>query len=270
MRPAVSLWLAVGWLAALILSAIFAPLLPLHSPTDGELLSMLATPGAAHWFGADSIGRDIFARAVYGARVSLVVALGSVAIGLSVGGLLGILAGYFGGLADRMLTGTMTVVLCFPALVLAIAVISSLGPSLTNVTLAIGLLFIPAFARIARAGALGFREREFVLAAHALGAGSARILVREIVPNLVPTLLSYALVMLGVAILAEASLGFLGLSVRPPAPSWGGMIASERANMVSAPHAIYLPALVMFFSVLSINVLGERVRRLFDIRGQAL
>jgi peptide/nickel transport system permease protein len=164
----------------------------------------------------------------------------------------------------------MTVMLSFPALILAIAIVSSLGPDLRNVVLAIGVLFVPAFARIARANTLVFREREFVLAAVALGARLPRILVREILPNLMPSLLSYGLLMVAVAILAEAALGFLGLSVRPPLPSWGGMIGSERGNLSEAPHAVFLPALVMFVTTLAVNVLGERGRRLFDIKTQAL
>ena len=213
---------------------------------------------------------DTFARLIYGARVSLSVAIGSVTIGLSIGGALGLFAGYFGTWADRLIMGVMTVLLCFPGIILAIALVASLGPSVTNVTLAIGVIFIPAFSRIARANTLSLRSREFVLAAQSLGARLPRILTREILPNLIPALLSYAVVMLGVAILAEAALGFLGLSVRPPQPSWGGMIATERANMVEAPHAVFVPSAVMFLTVLSINWIGESVRRLFDIRAQSL
>lgn len=264
------LWLAIAWLIGLAVAALSARWLPLKSPIDGDLTDMLAPPGADYWFGADSLGRDIFARCVFGAQVSLAVAIGSVAVGLSLGGTLGVLAGYFGRMLDRVIMGAMTVLLCFPALILAIAIVASLGPSLLTVTIAIGALFVPAFARIARANTLVFREREFVVAAEAVGAKVSRILLREILPNLVPSLLSYALVMLGVAILAEAALGFLGLSVRPPTPSWGGMIAAERGSLVDAPHAVFGPALVLFASVLAINVIGEWTRRLFDIKAQAL
>jgi peptide/nickel transport system permease protein len=181
-----------------------------------------------------------------------------------------LLAGWFGTLADRAIMGVMTVLLCFPGIILAIALVSSLGPSVGNVTLAIGVIFVPAFSRIARANTLSLRSREFVLAAESLGAGLLRILGREILPNLVPALLSYAVVMLGVAILAEAALGFLGLSVPPPQPSWGGIIATERANLVEAPHTVFVPAAVLFLTVLSINWIGEAIRRLFDIRAQSL
>lgn len=262
--------IALTWLVVVAFFAIFAPWLGIQSPDDGDLLQVLAMPSADHWLGTDSLGRDTLSRLVYGARVSLVVSMGSVSIGLLIGGSLGLSGGYFGSWPDRFIMGVMTVMLCFPGIILAIALVASLGPSVTNVTLAIGVIFIPAFSRIARANTLSLRSREFVLAAQSLGAQLPRILIREILPNLIPALMSYAVVMLGVAILAEAALGFLGLSVRPPQPSWGGMIASERANLVDSPQAVFIPALTMFATVLSINWIGESVRRLFDIRGQSL
>ena len=258
------------WLLILVVAAVLAPLLPLPSYEEGDLIAMLSPPSGEHWFGTDSLWRDILARSIWGGRVSLLVSAGSVSIGLLIGGAIGLVAGYFGGRTDALFMGVMTVMLSFPALILAIAIVSSLGPDLRNVVLAIGVLFIPAFARISRANTLAFRQREFVLAAVALGAKLPRILVREILPNLMPSLLSYALLMVAVAILAEAALGFLGLSVRPPMPSWGGMIGSERGNLSEAPHAVFMPALVMFVTTLAVNVLGERGRRLFDIKTQAL
>lgn len=269
-RIGVSVIIAAAWLVALTIAAALAPHLGLQSPFDGDLLETLAMPSADHLLGTDSLGRDTLARLLYGGQVSLTVALGSVGIGLLVGGALGLVAGYFGALADRVIMGVMTVLLCFPALILAIALIASLGPNIANVTLAIGIIFVPAFARITRANTLSLRSREFVLAAEALGARLPRILLREILPNLMPALLSYAVVMLGVAILAEAALGFLGLSVRPPQPSWGGMIASERANLADAPQAVFIPAAFLFLTVLAINLLGEALRRIFDIRAQTL
>ncbi|MEZ5765731.1 MAG: ABC transporter permease [Xanthobacteraceae bacterium] len=266
----IGLSLAIAWLAAVIGLAVLAPYVGIQNPDEGDLLNILSLPTAEHWLGTDSLGRDTLARAVYGAQVSLIVALGSVTIGLAFGGALGLTAGYFGRLSDRLIMGVMTVLLCFPGIILAIALVSSLGPSVGNVTFAIGVIFIPAFARIARANTLSLRNREFVLASQALGARTPRILIREILPNLMPALLSYAVVMLGVAILAEAALGFLGLSVRPPQPSWGGMVAAERGNLADAPHAVFIPAAVMFLTVLAINVLGEATRRLFDIRAQSL
>lgn len=262
--------LALIWMLLVVVLAVLAPYIGIQSPDEGDLLNALSLPTSEHWLGTDSLGRDVFARAIYGAQVSLTVALGSVGIGLAFGGTLGLIAGYFGRWPDRLLMGAMTVLLCFPGIILAIALVSSLGPSVGNVTFAIGVIFIPAFARIARANTLSLRSREFVLAAQALGAKLPRILIREILPNLMPALLSYAVVMLGVAILAEAALGFLGLSVRPPQPSWGGMVATERGNLADAPHAVFIPAAVMFLTVLAINWLGEATRRLFDIKAQSL
>jgi peptide/nickel transport system permease protein len=269
-RIGIGVIIAGLWLVGLAIAAALAPYLGLQSPFDGDLLETLAMPSADHLLGTDSLGRDTFARLLYGGQVSLTVALGSVSFGIVVGGTLGMIAGYFGALADRVIMGVMTVLLCFPALILAIALIASLGPNIANVTLAIGIIFVPAFARITRANTLSLRSREFVLAAEALGARLPRILLQEILPNLMPALLSYAVVMLGVAILAEAALGFLGLSVRPPQPSWGGMIASERVNLADAPQAVFIPAAFLFVTVLAINLLGEALRRIFDIRAQTL
>ncbi len=264
------LLLSIGWLALVVVLAVIAAWLPLPAPDEQDLLNTLAAPGAGAWLGTDSLGRDILSRLIHGGRVSLSVALGSVAIGMLGGGALGLVAGFFGSWSDRLIMGAMTVLLCFPGIILAIALVSSLGPNLANVTMAIGVIFVPAFARIARANTLSLRHREFVLAAQVLGARAPRVLLREILPNLMPALLSYAVVMLGVAILAEAALGFLGLSVRPPQPSWGGMIASERSNLTDAPLAVFVPALWMMATVLAINWIGESVRRLFDVKAQTL
>lgn len=261
---------SIGWIALVVALAALAPWLPLPGADEQDLLNALALPGADAWLGTDSLGRDTLTRLIHGGRVSLAVSLGSVAIGMLAGGALGLVAGFYGRWSERLIMGAMTVLLCFPGIILAIALVSSLGPNLTNVTVAIGVIFMPAFARIARANTLSLRHREFVLAAQVLGARTPRILLREVLPNLMPVLMSYAVVMLGVAILAEAALGFLGLSVRPPQPSWGGMIASERSNLTDAPLAVFVPALWMTSTVLAINRIGEWVRGLFDVKAQAL
>ena len=261
---------SIGWIALVVALAVLAPWLPLPGADEQDLLNALAHPGADAWLGTDSLGRDTLTRLIHGGRVSLAVSLGSVAIGMLAGGTLGLVAGFYGRWNERLIMGAMTVLLCFPGIILAIALVSSLGPNLTNVTLAIGVIFMPAFARIARANTLSLRHREFVLAAQVLGARTPRILLREVLPNLMPVLMSYAVVMLGVAILAEAALGFLGLSVRPPQPSWGGMIASERSNLTDAPLAVFVPAMWMTATVLAINRIGESVRGLFDVKAQAL
>lgn len=262
--------LAALWVGMLAVFAFGAPWLPIADPAAQDLLAMLSLPGGDYVLGADSMGRDIFARIVYGARISFLTGLGSVTLGLLLGGTIGILAGYYRGWLDKVLMGLMNVALAFPSLVLAIFIVATLGASLLNVIVAIGMLFVPAFSRIARANTLVFRQREFVIVAKTLGAGDFRILTREILPNLVGPLLSYSIVMFAVAVLAEASLGFLGLSIPPPAPSWGTMISSERANLDVAPHVIFMPGLVMFLTVAALNVLGERAQRAFDVRESVL
>lgn len=266
--PSIAVAAASAWLGLILILAIFASFLPIPGPQDQDLLSMLMLPGEIHWLGADSLGRDLLSRVIYGARISLSVGLGSVLIGLMVGGGIGLIAGYYRGWVESLFMGFMNVLLAFPALVLAITIVANLGGSLLNVTLAIGTLFIPAFARIARANTLVFRRREFVLVARALGARDPRILLQEILPNLVGPMLSYSLVMFAVAVLAEASLGFLGLSVPPPAPSWGSIINTERANLEIAPHVIFVPAVAIFLTVVSLNILGERAQRACDVRAK--
>ncbi|MBK4739318.1 ABC transporter permease [Noviherbaspirillum pedocola] len=262
--------IAIVWLMIVGVGAIATNWLLLPNAFDGDLLQMLAPPSAEHWFGSDSLGRDMFARCLLGARVSLSVGVGSVLFGLIVGGTLGLVAGYFANCWGRVVMASMTVLLSFPPLILAIVIVSTFGANSRNVALAIGVLFVPAFARMARANTLLYRQREFVLAAEAMGASTARILFLEILPNIIPALLAYSVVMLGVAILAESSLGFLGLSVPPPMPSWGGIIAAEKASLRDAPWAVFFPALMMFLSVAAVNVLGERARKMFDVKAQGL
>ncbi|GAB1269635.1 ABC transporter permease [Aurantivibrio infirmus] len=262
--------LSAIWLVGIVTLSVFAPLLPINDPEELDLFSMLATPNGDHFMGTDSLGRDIFSRVIYGGQISLFVGLGSVMIGLLFGSTLGVIAAFYQGRIDTMIMGVMNVMLSFPALILAVAIIGFLGASIIVVISAIGVVFIPAFARIARANTLVYRSKEFVLVARTLGATDLRILSREILPNLIGPLFSYSLVMFAVAILAESSLGFLGLSVPPPAPSWGGMISAERTNLETAVHTILMPGLVMFITVVALNILGEKAQRHFDVRKTVL
>ncbi|MBS0524343.1 MAG: ABC transporter permease [Proteobacteria bacterium] len=264
------LWAPIAWLVLVVGAAALADWLPLPSPNDQDLADILATPGSVHLFGGDSLGRDVLARTIFALRISLVAGVGAVAIGLVVGGLVGTLAGYFGGRVESVAMGAMDIVLAFPPLVLAIAITSGAGPALLKVILAIGVLFVPAFARIARANTLVFGNKEFVLAAHAMGMRHSRIILSEILPNLVPPLLVYSLLMVAVAIVAEASLSFLGLSVPPPAPSLGSMIAAEQRNVLDAPFVVFFPAAVLFLTVLTLNMAGEQVSRRLQVREQLL
>jgi peptide/nickel transport system permease protein len=261
---------AAAWIAVIALAAILANLLPIPSPTDIDLLGKRAPPSAQHWLGNDQLGRDVLARLIFGARASLTVGLLAPVIGVTVGGFLGLLAGYFRGRLETFVTGGVDVLLAFPPLVFALAVTTYLGQSILNITLVIGVLNIPAFTRVARAVTLSLAEREFVTAARALGATHLRILLRELLPNVALPLLAFFLLGVAVAIVVEGALSFLGLGVPPPAPSWGSMIGEGRESLDIAPWLAFLPAGVMFLSVLAFNVVGDTLRALTDPRPGAL
>jgi len=270
-RPLGALFVcAVVWIALIGLAAIFADVLPLHSPTEMDLLGKRALPDAEHWLGNDQFGRDTFSRLIYGARISLTVGLLAPVIGVVVGGSLGMLAGYFRGPLETLTVSGVDILLAFPPLVFALAVTTYLGLSVLNLTLVIGVLGIPAFTRVSRAVTLSLAEREFVVAARALGATHMRILVREILPNVALPLLAFFLLGVAVTIVVEGALSFLGLGVPPPAPSWGNMIGEGRESLELAPWLAFLPAGVMFLTVLSFNLVGDSLRALTDPRPGAL
>jgi peptide/nickel transport system permease protein len=263
-------WLAVAWIAIVASAAIAADWLPLTSPTDMDLLARRAGPSADHWLGADALGRDILSRLVFGARISLTVGLIAPMLGLAIGGGLGMLAGYFRGRFETLVVGGIDVLLAFPPLVLALAITTYLGQSVLNITITLGILSIPALTRVARAATLTFAERDFVTAARALGAGHARILMRELLPNIALPLIAFFLLAVAVIIVVEGALSFLGLGVPPPTPSWGGMIAEGRDSLDTAPSIAFLPAGAMFLTVLAFNMVGDRLRALTDPRPGAL
>jgi peptide/nickel transport system permease protein len=258
--------LAVAWIVVLALAAIFAGQLPLPSPTDIDMFGKRAAPSAEHWLGNDQLGRDVFSRLIYGARFSLTVGLLAPVIGCVVGGTLGMFAGYYRGRLETFIVGGMDVLLAFPPLVLALAVTAYLGQSVWNLTWIIGVLGIPAFTRVARAVTLSLSEREFVMAARALGATDRRILLREILPNVALPLLAFFLLGVAVTIVVEGALSFLGLGVPPPAPSWGSMIGEGREALDIAPRLAFIPATVMFVTVLAFNIVGDTLRALTDPR----
>jgi peptide/nickel transport system permease protein len=263
-------WIAIGWMMLVFALAIFADLLPIASPTDMDMLARRAPFSAAHWLGTDGLGRDELSRLIYGARISLVIGLCAPIIGLTIGGALGILAGYFRGRFESFVVGSMDVLLAFPPLVLALAVPAYLGQSVFNLTCVLGVLGIPAYMRVARAATLTLARREFVIAAQALGASHARILLRELLPNVL--LPSVAFFLLGVAfiIVVEGSLSFIGLGVPPPISSWGSMIGEGRESLDVAPRLAFIPATVMFLTVLSFNLVGDTIRAITDPRQAAL
>ena len=269
-RPGWLFFVALVWILLLAFAALFANLLPIPSPTDMDMLERRGSPSAEHLLGTDNLGRDMLSRLLHGARFSLSVGLLAPMISLLIGGSLGMLAGYFRGRFETLTTGSADVLLAFPPLVFALAVTAYLGQSIQNIVLVLGVLGIPAFTRVARAVTLSLSEREFVVAARALGATHSRILMRELLPNVALPLLAFFLLGVAVNIVAEGALSFLGLGVPPPAPSWGSMIGEGRESLDIAPRLAFLPAGFLFVTVLSFNLVGDTLRSLTDPRPGAL
>jgi peptide/nickel transport system permease protein len=263
-------WASIGWMTIVVLAAALVGVLPLPSPTDMDMLERRAPASLAHWLGTDGLGRDELARLIYGARISLIVGLCAPIIGITIGGALGMLAGYFRGRFESIVVGSMDVLLAFPPLILLLAVTAYLGQSLLNLTCIIGVLGIPAFMRVARAATLTLARREFVIAAQALGATHARILLRELLPNVFLPLFAFFLLGVAVTIVVEGAVSFLGLGVPPPMSSWGSMIGEGRESLEVAPRLAFIPAITMFLTVLSFNLVGDTLRALTDPRQGAL
>lgn len=263
--------LAVVGIVVLLIFAGAALLAPWVAPFDPAQIffsDLRAAPGAAHLFGADELGRDIFSRVVYGARVSLSAGLISVSLALVAGGGLGLIAGFVGGWLDDVLMRVVDALLALPFLVLAIALAAILGPSLQNTMIAIAIVTAPAFARITRGEVLSQRERDYVQAAQALGAGDGRLITRHLLPNISGALIVQTSLAVANAILAEASLSFLGLGIQPPAPSWGSMLNAARGYLTDAPWMALFPGLAIFLAVLAFNLIGDGLREALDPRGK--
>jgi peptide/nickel transport system permease protein len=233
-------------------------------PSSQQLALRLTGPSATHWFGLDELGRDILTRVLVGARVSWMVGLVVVGVSTTVGAALGSVAGYFGGRVDDAISRVMDVLMAFPGLLLAIALVAVLGPSLTNVVVALTTIGWVGYARLVRGQVLRAREFEYVQAARALGASTPRLLVRHIVPTALPALSVQATLGMGGAILAEASLSFLGLGVQPPTPSWGTMLSYGRVHLLDAPHLTIFPGIAIALLVLGFNFLGDGLRDALD------
>lgn len=259
-------WMAVAWLATVVACAVFASVLPVDDPSAPHVIDKLGMPSWSHWLGTDGLGRDTLSRLVHGARVSLVVSLTAVTVGIVVGGTLGMLAGFFRGWFETVLMSVVNVILAFPGLVLLLVLLAFVGQSLPVISLTIGFLSIPVYTRVARANTLAVAQREFVLAAHTMGASRTRLLFREIAPNVVLPVAAFGLVAMGVVIVLEGALAFLGLSVEAPAATWGGMIAEGKRHLADAPQVALVPSAAMFLTVLSLNFVGDALRRRFDVR----
>lgn len=253
--------------AVVILTAIFAPLIATHDVAAQNLLTRYADPSSQHWFGTDALGRDVFSRVVYGARISLQVGVTVVAVSSVIGILIGAVAGFYGGFVDKFLAGyVFNVFLAFPGLLLAIALVAFLGAGLGKVILALCVIGWVGYARVMRAQVLKVREYDFVQAARALGASNMRILFTHIMPNAVQPLIVQASLGMAGAVLSEASLSFLGLGIPPPAPSWGTMIEEARGFdiLYNAPHVLFFPGIAIALTVLAFNFIGDGLREYLD------
>ena len=262
------LWIGVAVVVILVLSAIAAPVIATHDPFRIDLINSLSAPSLEHWLGTDAQGRDVFSRLVYGARVSLLVGIVSQGIALTLGLLLGLTAGYRGGWTDDVIMRLADVTLAFPSLLLLIAMAAAFEPSLTVVCIVIGVVGWAGMARLVRGQVLVVRELEFVQAMRAVGAGSVRIVIRHVLPNIIaPVIIASTLGIAG-AIMAEAALSFLGLGVQPPTPSWGAMISDGRdlSQLRNAPWTSLAPGLAIGAAVLGFNLLGDALRDALDPR----
>ncbi|RIK34696.1 MAG: peptide ABC transporter permease [Chloroflexi bacterium] len=253
-------------LGLLLLCAAFPGWIAPYEPLAIEMADRLQPPSAAHWFGTDDFGRDILARIIYGARISLQVGIIAVGIAASVGIPLGLIAGYFGGLVDAVIMRCMDVIFAFPAILLAITIMALLGPSTTNVMIAIGIVYIPIFARLVRGSTLALKAQEYVEAARAAGAPAGRILLHHILPGTLGEITVQITLSLAYAILAEAALSFLGLGTQPPTPTWGSMLSFGREWVREAPWFSFFPGLAIFVTVFSLNLVGDGWRDALDPR----
>jgi len=253
-----------------ILMAIFAPLIAPYDPLQQDLAGKFAPPSRAHLFGQDELGRDILSRVIYGARVSLTAGLAAVALATGVGTVIGLVAGYFGRWSDSVLMRLMDVLLAFPSILLAIVVVSILGPSLPNAMLAVGIVFVPQMARVVRSAVISVRERDYIEAERALGAGNAQIVFSGVLPNSMAPLIVQATLTLATAILDIAYLSFLGLGARAPTPEWGAMLTDAFRSgfgvFVTGQHAIIFPGIAIALCVLSVNFIGDGLRDALDPR----
>ncbi len=282
-------WIAAGWLILVVIIALLAPVLPLKDPIDATGRAGEPIGAEGHPLGTDKSRRDVLSRLVWGARSSLVVGFGAVAVGMLIGGTLGLVSGFRRGKADTALSSVFDILLAFPQLVLALSLVAFLKPpppapgadgqivestggltAIQILILAIGIVAIPLLARITRATTLTWSQREFVLAGKAQGARGLRLMIREVLPNVLPAMFSVALLSVGIAIIAEGGLSVLGVGVEPPQPSWGNMIAENRSVSNDPLNALFAPMLVVFLTVMALNYLGDAVRERFDVRESAL
>ncbi|MDO5611896.1 MAG: ABC transporter permease [Paracoccus sp. (in: a-proteobacteria)] len=249
-----------------VLVAVLAPILPLPDPTATSWTAIRQPPSPAHWLGTDELGRDILSRMIWGARASLMAGVISVMIALAVGVPLGLIAGYFGGWIDQIIARMTDALLAMPFLIMAIALAAFLGPSLTNAMIAIGLSAVPIFIRLTRGQVLSVKTEDYIEGARAIGLGHLRIMGRYILPNVIPPIVVQSTLTIASAIIAEASLSFLGLGQQPPAPSWGTMLATAKNFLEQAPWMAIWPGTAIFIVVMGFNLMGDGLRDALDPR----
>ncbi|NMJ40706.1 ABC transporter permease [Roseomonas sp. JC162] len=256
----------VGAVICLVIlaAAILAPWIAPHDPAEQDIISRLAPPGGDYPLGTDQFGRDILSRLLWGARISLTVSLGAIAVACVIGGSIGMVSGYIGGRFDLFVMQVMDVLLSFPSLILGLIVVALLGPDLVNLVVAIALTAIAPFARIARAPTLALKERAFVEAGHALGYSHLRIIFRHILPNILPEVMVMASLWMATAVRVEASLSFIGLGVKPPTPTWGGMTRDGFENILDSPWLAVFPGMAILLLVLGLNMVGDGLRDATD------
>ena len=257
-------WIGLVVFLIVVALAILAPVISPYDPLEQDILARLQAPSAAHWFGTDSYGRDILSRLLWGARLSLVISTTSILAAVIVGGIIGILAGYIGGRFDMVVMQAMDVLLSFPSLIMGLMVVAMLGASLVNLMIAIALTAVAPFARIARAPTIVVKERDFIEACRALGFSDLRIMTVHILPNVIAEILVLASLWLATAIRIEASLSFIGLGVKPPTATWGGMIREGFENILDSAWLSVFPSIAILLVVFSLNMLGDGLRDAID------
>jgi len=255
-------------IALLVAVAVLAPLIAPYEPDQQTWSAVRKAPSALHWFGTDDVGRDVFTRVIYGARASLLAGVVAVAFALLIGVPIGLIAGYFGGFLDALLSRINDAMLACPFLILAIALAAFLGPSLRNAMIAIAVTTAPIFMRLTRGQTMAVKVEDYIEAARAVGNPNWRIALRHILPNILPALLVQATLSIATAIIAEATLSFLGLGQQPPAPSWGSMLNAAQRFLVNAPWMAIWPGLAIFMAVISFNLVGDGLRDALDPRSR--
>lgn len=257
-------WLGLIIFIIVLFMALLAPWLAPHDPLEQDVLAKLKAPFDNYYLGTDNYGRDIYSRLLYGARISLVIGVASTVIALVAGSIIGIIAGWYGGRLDVVVMQTMDMLLAFPSLILGLILVAMLGPSMTNIIIAIALTSIPSFARIARAPTIAVKEREFIDAGRSLGFSDVRLMAHHVLPNIFPEILVMASLWLANAIRTEASLAFIGLGVKPPIPTWGGMIRDGFENILDTYWLVLAPSIAILIVVFGLNILGDGLRDAID------